>query len=109
MKIIPLHSAEPTTLKLTKFEWGISALFALLIPLFFQSLLVLAGYQTRLPIFIALVVVGIVDTLLIIAKSKEQDFFRTLIHNFRIPNVVRGLFPTLFPTAIPGGLEKRTP
>ncbi len=107
MKIIPLHSAEPTILKLTKFEWGISALFALLIPLFIQSLLVLVGYQTRLPILIALVLVGAVDTLLIIAKSKEQDFFRTYLHNLRIPNAVRGLFPTLFPNALPGGLEKR--
>ena len=107
MKIIPLHSAEPTFLKLTKFEWGISALFALIIPLFIQSVLVLMGYETHLPILIALAIVGILDTLMIVAKSKEQDFFRTYFHNLRIPNAVRGLFPTLFPNALPGGLEKR--
>lgn len=94
MKIIPLHSAEPTFLKLTKIEWGISALFALLIPLFLQSICALMGIFTSIPILVSAVLVLGVDIMLVYAKSKEQDFFMTLLNNRKIPNVVRGTFPS---------------
>lgn len=110
MKIIPLHSAEPTFLKLSKIEWGISALFALLIPLFMQSILALLGYFTSLPLLLSVLLVVGVDMLIVYAKSKEQDFFSTVLSNHKIPGVVRGIFPaTLTERPIPGGLDRLTP
>ncbi len=107
MKIIPLHSAEPTFLKLSKIEWGISGMFALIIPLFIQSVLALMGYITSIPLLISVLLVIGVDVLIVYAKSKEQDFFFTLLNNQKIPSVLRGVFPTtLTKRALPGGLEK---
>lgn len=94
MKIIPLHAAEPTFLKLSKIEWGISALFALLVPLFFQSVLALLGVSTSLPLILGIVLVISVDVVIVIAKQKEQNFFFTYFHNMKIPSIVQGNYPT---------------
>ena len=93
MKIIPLHSAEPTFLKLSRFEWGVSLFFALLIPLFIQSFLALFGTLTAAPLFIGLGLVAVADALVVYAKGKEQDFMRTWIGNARLPDSVIGVHP----------------
>src|SRR4051812_38431105 len=90
MKIIPLHSAEPTFLKLNRFEWGVSLFFALLVPLFLQSVLVLFGVLTALPLYVGLGLVAIADMGVVYAKSKEQDFLQTWIGNSRIPDSIVG-------------------
>jgi hypothetical protein len=93
MKIIPLHSAEPTFLKLSRFEWGVSMFFALLVPLFLQSILACFSIMTSAPVYIGLLAVGAADVLVVYAKSKEQDFLMTLIGNARIPDSVIGMHP----------------
>jgi hypothetical protein len=93
MKIIPLHSAEPTFLKLSRFEWGVSLFFALLIPLFIQSFLALFGILTSAPLLIGLGVVAVADALVVYAKGKEQDFMKTWIANARLPDSLAGIHP----------------
>lgn len=90
MKIIPLHSAEPTFLKLNRFEWGVSLFFALLVPLFLQSLLALFGVVTAVPLYVGLSLVALADSGVVYAKSKEQDFLQTWIGNGRIPDFIVG-------------------
>jgi hypothetical protein len=90
MKIIPLHSAEPTFLRLSRFEWGVSLFFALLIPLFLQSLLALFGIVTAVPLYVGLSLVALADLGVVYAKSKEQDFLQTWIGNVRIPDSLVG-------------------
>lgn len=90
MKIIPLHSAEPTFLKLSRFEWGVSLFFALLVPLFIQSLLALFGVITALPLYVGLGLVAVADFVVVYAKSKEQDFLQTWLGNARIPDSIVG-------------------
>ena len=90
MKIIPLHSAEPTFLKLSRFEWGVSLFFALLIPLFVQSILAFFGVMTALPLYLGLGLVALADAAIVYAKSREQDFLLTWIANARIPDSVVG-------------------
>ena len=90
MKIIPLHSAEPTFLKLNRFEWGVSLLFALLVPLFLQSILALFGILTALPLYLGVGLVALVDGVVIHAKSKEQDFLQTWYLNRKIPDSLVG-------------------
>ena len=91
MKIIPLHSAEPTFLKLSRFEWGVSLFFALLIPLFIQSFLALFGILTAAPLYIGLGLVALADGLVVYAKGKEQDFMATWIGNARLPDSIVGI------------------
>ena len=93
MKIIPLHSAEPTFLKLSRFEWGISLFFALLVPLFIESILACFGVLTSAPLLVGLFVIAAADTVVVYAKSKEQDFLMTLIGNARVPDSVVGIHP----------------
>ena len=93
MKIIPLHSAEPTFLKLSRFEWGVSLFFALLVPLFIQSILACFGVMTSLPLIVGLVLVVLFDAVVVYAKSKEQDFLMTWMGNARIPDTLVGLHP----------------
>ncbi len=90
MKIIPLHSAEPTFLKLNRFEWGVSLFFALLIPLFLQSVLAIFGIITAWPLYIGLCLVASVDVVIIHAKSREQDFLVTWYYNRAIPDSIVG-------------------
>lgn len=91
MKIIPLHSAEPTFLRLSRFEWGASLFFALLVPLFIQSVLACFGILTSTPLLLGLGLVAIADSLVVYAKSKEQDFLMTWIGNARIPDTIVGV------------------
>lgn len=93
MKIIPLHSAEPTFLRLSRFEWGVSLFFALLIPLFIQSIMACFGIVTAWPLYIGLMLVALADAVVVYAKSKEQDFLMTWIANARLPDSVVGLHP----------------
>lgn len=90
MKIIPLHSAEPTFLRLNRFEWGISLFFALLVPLFIQSLLAFFAVVTAVPLYVGLGLVAAADAGIVYAKSKEQDFLQTWLANARIPDSVVG-------------------
>ena len=90
MKIIPLHSAEPTFLKLNRFEWGVSLFFALLVPLFTQSILAFFGVVTALPLYLGLALVALADAAVVYAKSKEQDFLHTWMGNRRISNNLVG-------------------
>ena len=90
MKIIPLHSAEPTFLKLNRFEWGVSLFFALLVPLFIQSILAFFGVATAVPLYVGLGLVALADFGVVYAKSKEQDFLQTWTLNSRIPNSIVG-------------------
>lgn len=96
MKIIPLHSAEPTFLKLSRFEWGISLFFALLVPLFLESILACFGVMTAAPLYVGLLLVAAADGLVVYAKSKEQDFMMTWIANKRIPDSLVGVHPMPF-------------
>ncbi len=101
MKIIPLHSAEPTFLRLSRFEWGVSLFFALLVPLFIQAALALFSILTSIPIYVGIALVGILDTLIIYAKSKEQDFLITWIGNARIPDSLIGAHPVPYGPVLP--------
>ena len=90
MKIIPLHSAEPTFLRLSRFEWGVSLFFALLVPLFLQSILAVFGVKTAIPLALSACLVAAADVAVVYAKGKEQDFLMTFIHNARIPDCLIG-------------------
>ena len=96
MKIIPLHSAEPTFLRLSRFEWGVSLFFALLVPLFIQATLACFSILTTAPLYIGMALVGVADSLIVYAKSKEQDFLITWIGNSRIPDSLIGVHPVPF-------------
>lgn len=109
MKIIPLHSAEPTFLKLNRFEWGVSLFFALLVPLFLQSILAIFGVVTALPLMVGLGLVALVDAVLIHAKSKEQDFLVTWYYNRAIPDSLVGTHLMPFqPFTRPINMEEST-
>lgn len=101
MKIIPLHSAEPTFLRLSRFEWGVSLFFALLVPLFIQAALALFSILTSAPLYIGMAVVGVADFLVVYAKSKEQDFLITWMGNARIPDSIVGVHPLPYGPILP--------
>jgi hypothetical protein len=100
MKIIPLHSAEPTFLRLSRFEWGVSLFFALLVPLFIQATLACFSILTSVPLYIGMALVGVADSLIVFAKSKEQDFLITWMGNARIPDSIVGVHPVPYSSMI---------
>ena len=101
MKIIPLHSAEPTFLRLSRFEWGVSLFFALLVPMFIQATLACFSILTSVPLCIGMIVVSVADSLIVYAKSKEQDFLTTWIGNSRIPDSIIGVHPVPYGPILP--------
>jgi hypothetical protein len=101
MKIIPLHSAEPTFLRLSRFEWGVSLFFALLVPLFIQATLALFSILTSAPLYIGIALVGFADAIIVYAKSKEQDFLITWIGNARIPDSLVCVHPVPYGPILP--------
>ena len=92
MQITPLHSPEPTFLRLTKFEWAIFFLVGVFIPLFLQSLLALFGVNTRLPILICGLTALTFAVVLYMCKEREQDFLMTFFVNRIIPDVLEGTY-----------------
>ena len=101
MKIIPLHSAEPTFLRLSRFEWGVSLFFALLVPLFIQAALALFSILTSAPLYVGMAVIGVADFLVVFAKSEEQDFLITWMGNARIPDSLVGVHPLPYGPILP--------
>lgn len=92
MKITPLHTPEPTFLKLTKFEWVVTALGGILIPLFLQTMLRIVGIPTHLPILISLPLALAFVLVMYLSKDKEQDFLMTYFGNRLIPNTLEGAY-----------------
>lgn len=92
MQITPLHSPEPTFLRLTKFEWAVFFLVGMFIPLFLQSLLALFSINTHFPILICGLSALAFAMVLYICKDKEQDFLMTFFINQLIPDVMEGAY-----------------
>ena len=106
MRITPLHSNEPTFLRLTKFEWVVAILGGVLIPLFIQSLLRFLGIHTHLPIAVASTGALVFVLFLYFGKNKEQDFLITILSNRTIPDSLEGIYTDVMPVMKEGGFEK---
>jgi hypothetical protein len=97
MKIMPLHAPETTFLKLTTFEWMAGFAFGLFVPLFLQSILVLFGIKTSIPILVCSPITLFMFVVLYLVKDREQDYLRTQISNLKIPNTLEGINYAVLP------------
>lgn len=92
MKITPLHTPDPTFLKLTKFEWVLTIYGGVLLPLFFQAVLRIVGLPTHLPILVCLPLAFAFVLIMYLCKDKEQDFLMTYVGNRLISNTLEGAY-----------------
>lgn len=109
MKITPLHTPEPTFLKLTKFEWVVAILGGFLIPLFIQSLFRLMGHPTHVPILLAAPLALAFVVVLFVSKDKEQDYLMTYFNNRLIPNTIEGAYQDAAPVQVKDNYHGQEP